>query len=55
MVDGQTYEFFAAYTNAAGNTSILSSGYKFTVDKTPSEQPTLLNVHDNRADVDHWK
>ncbi len=52
LADGQTYEFFATCTNVAGNTSLMSSGYKFSVDTTPPEQPTLLSVHDNRADVD---
>ena len=52
LANGQTYEFFARCTNAAGNTSLMSSGYKFTVDTTPPAQPTLLTVHDNRADVD---
>ena len=52
LANGQTYEFFARCTNAAGNTSLASSGYKFTVDTTPPAQPTLLTVHDNRADVD---
>ncbi len=52
LVNGKTYEFFATITNSAGNTSLLSSGYKFTVDTTPPAQPTLSHVYDSKVEAD---
>ena len=52
LVNGKTYEFFAKVTNSAGNTSLLSSGYKFTVDTTPPAQPTISHVYDSKVDAD---